>query len=307
MNQCPACGEAVLDTARFCSACGAVLAERPSSVRTNGRRGRCKYCGNEIAVGVNPCPHCGHELKWIRKPIHPTTAGNGLTSAETARQAETVDLAQDLGALGGWGFNNGLVTTFGSVFPGVGCLLGFLLLLLNPLWIVSSAVFYVIGTARLKKGDITGAQLALAHGRLTNWLLVVPCFVAWSLVFHAYQSGGAVYRMLHEPKVEVVQSASGPSATRPASPSIRAEMRQALTGGDVLQVWNTTDEPVTCTATLNNPELRTHPVYTFTAQPGAAKPQELGIKQFGHRIKKKPRCSVTIEVKETGEVYRFMP
>lgn len=33
----------------------------------------------------------------------------------------------------------------------------------------------------------------------------------------------------------------------------------------------------------------------------------LGLKQFGHRIKKKPRCSVTIEIPETGEIYRFTP
>lgn len=32
-----------------------------------------------------------------------------------------------------------------------------------------------------------------------------------------------------------------------------------------------------------------------------------GRKQFGHRIKKKPRCSVVIEVPETGESYRFTP
>ena len=41
--------------------------------------------------------------------------------------------------------------------------------------------------------------------------------------------------------------------------------------------------------------------------PAAKKPQELGLKQFGHRIKKKPRCSVTIEIPETGEIYRFTP
>ena len=209
--------------------------------------------------------------------------------------------------MGGWGFNNGLVTTFGRAFPGVGCLLGFLLLLLNPFWIVSSAVFYGIGTAKLKKGDVTGAQRALAHGRLTNWLLVVLCFVVWSLVFQSYRSGGAVYRMLHEPKVEIVQSMGSSSATKPASPSIRAEMRAALTGGYVLQVWNNTAQLVHCVATLNSPELRSSPTFSFVLEPGASKPKELGVMQFGHRIKKKPRCSVTIKVKETGEVYWYTP
>ena len=113
--------------------------------------------------------------------------------------------------------------------------------------------------------------------------------------------------MIHEPKVEIVQSAGSSSATKPASPSIRAEMRSALTGGHVLQVWNNTAEPVRCTATLNSPELYSSPTYSFTLEPGAKKPQELGLMQFGHRIKKKPQCSVTIVVEGTGEVYRYTP
>lgn len=223
------------------------------------------------------------------------------------RQTETVELSQDLDRLGAWGGNNALAEFFDSLFPFAGQLVRLLLFLLNPLWIVTAAIFSVQGTERLKKGDIEGARRSLFNGRFANWMMILAGIIAWTLFFQSCKPGGRVYRMIHEPKVEIVQSASVPGVERPASPSIRAEMRQALTGGHVLKVWNTTESPVTCVATLNSSELRTDPVYTFTAQPGAPKPQELGVMQFGHRIKKKPRCSVTIKVEETGEVYKFTP
>ncbi len=225
----------------------------------------------------------------------------------SGRQTETVELSQDLSQLGTWGANNSLARFFDWIFPFAGLLVRLLLFLLNPFWIVTAAIFAVQGTERLKKGDIDGARRSLFNGRFANWMMIVAGFIAWTAFFHFAQPGRMIYRMLHEPKVEVVQSATDSTAAQPASPSIRAEMRQALTGGHVLQVWNTTRKPVSCTATLNNPELRSSPTYRFTVDPGAQKPKELGIKQFGHRIKKKPRCSVTIEVEDTGEVYKFTP
>ena len=54
-------------------------------------------------------------------------------------------------------------------------------------------------------------------------------------------------------------------------------------------------------------KLRSAPTCRFTPEPGAEKPQELGLKPFGHRIKKKPLCSVVIEVPETGAAYRVTP
>lgn len=283
-------------------------ADRATPTSFVGRRGRCKYCGNIIAVGVNPCPHCGHELKWVRRSVLPTESGPTRSSAlEANRQTETVELSQDLSQLAAWGGHNALARFFDSIFPFAGVLVGLLLFLFNPLWIVTGAIFCIQGTERLKKGDIDGARRSLFNGRFANWMMIFTGIVAWTAFFHFAQPGRMIYRMLLEPKVEVVQSATGSTAAKPASPSIRAEMRQALTGGHVLQVWNATHKPVTCTATLNNPELRSSPTYRFTVDPGAQKPKELGIKQFGHRIKKKPRCSVTIEVEETGEVYKFTP
>lgn len=222
-------------------------------------------------------------------------------------QAKTVDLAQDLQQLGGWGFNNVATHAMWYLAPGMGCLTGLLLTIANPFWLVSSAIFGALGTEKLKKGDITGAERTLARGRLTNWLLMVPCLVAWLLFFHSCKPGGRVYRRLHKPKVEVVQSASTSTAAKPTAPSIRTKMRRTLAGGHVLQVWNAAGKPVACVATLENPELRSSPTYRFALEPGTKKPQELGLKQFGHRIKKKPRCSVVIEVPETGETYRYTP
>ena len=105
------------------------------------------------------------------------------TRSHALNQEKTVDLSQDLNNLGGWGFTNIGAHTLGLAFPGLGCLTGILLTCINPLWIVSSAVFAVTGIIKLKKGDIAGAERALAHGRLTNWLLVFAGFVAWMLFF----------------------------------------------------------------------------------------------------------------------------
>ena len=224
------------------------------------------------------------------------------------RQSETVDLAQELDQLASWGGNNALAQFFDSLFPFAGMLVRLILFLINPLWIVTAAVFGIQGTERLKKGDTDGARRSLSNGRFVNWMMIVAGLVAWTVFFKLAQPGHMVYRMLHEPKVEAIQETPNDlTGTKPASPSIRAEMRQALTGGHVLQVWNTTEKSVSCLATLNNPELHSSPTHRFTLEPGAEKPKELGIKQFGHRIKKKPRCSVTIKVEDTGEVYRFTP
>lgn len=214
MSFCVNCGNPVSETARFCSNCGTRVPRAQPSEPDNGISvanvtesrsnlnnhvvppviappdktgawlGRCKYCGTEIPVGANPCPCCGHELKWVRRPVRQSAPDGGRPAAQKpVRQAETVDLAQDLNNLGSWGFNNGLVTTFGSVFPGVGCLLGFLLLLLNPLWIATSAIFCIQGTERLKKGEIDGAQRSLVNGRFANWMMVFIGFIAWGIVF----------------------------------------------------------------------------------------------------------------------------
>ena len=230
------------------------------------------------------------------------------TKTQETHQSETVDLAQELDQLASWGGNNALAQFFDSLFPFAGRLVRLILFLINPLWIVTSAVFGIQGTERLKKGDVDGARRSLVNGRFANWMMVVAGLVAWTVFFKLAQPGQIIYRMLHEPKVEAIQAADNDSAgEKPASPSIRAEMRQALTGGHVLKVWNTTTKPVSCVATLENPELRSAPRCRFTLEPGAEKPQELGIKQFGRRIKKKPRCSVVVEVPETGEAYRFTP
>ena len=159
MNQCPSCGEAVSETARFCSACGAALAEQTASAHRVGRRARCKYCGSEIAIGVNPCPHCGLELKWVRRTIQtPTDAGSRSSAPETARQAETVDLALELDHLAWWGTNNVVAKACDWVFPFLGSLVGFVLFVLNPLWLVSSAIFAVAGVGKLRRGDEDGAE-----------------------------------------------------------------------------------------------------------------------------------------------------
>ena len=271
MNHCPACGEAVSDTARFCSACGVPLAEPSASVRQSAS-----------VDGLPP-------------------------ASETKHQTETVELAQELDQLHAWGGNNALAEFFDDLFPFAGKLVRLFLFVANPLWIVTAAFFAVQGTERLKKGDVAGARRSLSNGRFANWIMILVGIIAWTVFIKLAQPGGSIYRMFHEPKVEIVQSATDENAAEPASPSIRAEMRQALTGGHVLQVWNETTSPVTCIAMLNNPELRSSPTHRFTLEPGAEKPKELGIKQFGHRIKKKPRCSVTIKVEETGEVYKFTP
>ena len=207
-----------------------------------------------------------------------------------------------------WGGNNALAQFFDNIFPFAGMLMRLLLFLLNPFWIITAAIFGVQGTERLKKGDIDGARRSLFNGRFANWMMILAGLVAWTVFFKLAQPGQMIYRMLREPRVEAIQTASNDSTrTTPVTPSIRAEMRQALTGGHVLQVWNTTENPVACVATLNNPELHVSPTCRFVLEPGAEKPKELGIKQFGHRIKKKPRCSVTIKVEETGEVYKVTP
>jgi hypothetical protein len=230
------------------------------------------------------------------------------TKKQKIHQSETVDLAQELDQLASWGGNNALAQFFDSLFPFAGMLVRLILFLINPMWIVTAAVFGIQGTERLKKGDTDGARRSLSNGRFVNWMMIVAGLVAWTVFFKLAQPGQIIYRMLHEPKVEAIQAGPNDSTgAKPVSPSIRAEMRQALTGGHVLQVWNTTEEPVSCLATLNNPELHSSPTHRFTLEPGAEKPKELGIKQFGHRIKKKPRCSVTIKVEDTGEVYRFTP
>ena len=223
-------------------------------------------------------------------------------------QSETVDLAQELDQLASWGGNNALAQFFDTLFPFAGMLVRLILFLINPLWIVTAVFFGIQGTERLKKGDIDGARRSLFNGRFANWMMIVAGLIAWTIFFKLAQPGHMVYRMLHEPRVEEIQAAPHDSTgTKPILPSIRAEMRQALTGGHVLQVWNTTEKPVSCIATLNNPELHSSPTHRFTLEPDAEKPKELGIKQFGHRIKKKPRCSVTIKVEETGEVCKFTP
>lgn len=33
------------------------------------KKGRCKHCGLQVLVGQNPCPHCGHELKWSQATV----------------------------------------------------------------------------------------------------------------------------------------------------------------------------------------------------------------------------------------------
>lgn len=91
MDVCPNCGKPVNGSNKFCTNCGTSLvremSETPSAEEavsppeshdspvsrsaptaspstTNRRVGRCKYCGKIIHVGDNPCPNCGHELKW---------------------------------------------------------------------------------------------------------------------------------------------------------------------------------------------------------------------------------------------------
>ena len=94
MNFCPNCGKSVNGSNKFCTNCGVSLvsenSETPSAEAVvsppenhssppeqsappvpppepkvaDRRIGRCKYCNKIIHVGDNPCPNCGHELKW---------------------------------------------------------------------------------------------------------------------------------------------------------------------------------------------------------------------------------------------------
>ena len=90
--------------------------------------------------------------------------------------------------------------------------------------------------------------------------------------------------------------------------SIRAEMRHGAAGGYVLQVWNTTDAPIKCVATLNNPTLKKAPTYRFRLNPHQEKPQELGAGQFGgRRILDDPPCTVTVTITATGETHTYQP
>ncbi len=90
--------------------------------------------------------------------------------------------------------------------------------------------------------------------------------------------------------------------------SIRGEMRHGALGGYVLQLWNTTDQPLKCEGVLNNPKLKNAPRYLFVLQPNASKPQELGAGQFhGHRILLDPPCTVTVTIHATGETHTYRP
>ena len=153
MNHCPACGEAVSGTGRFCSACGVPLVEPPSSVRQSAP-----------ADGLPP-------------------------ASETKHQTETVELAQELDQLASWGRNNALAEFFDALFPFAGQLVRFLLFLLNPFWIITAAIFGVQGTERLKKGDVAGARRSLSNGRFANWIMILVGIIAWTVFIKLAKPG----------------------------------------------------------------------------------------------------------------------
>lgn len=43
--------------------------QNPHQIPALLRKGRCKHCGLSVLVGQNPCPHCGHELKWSQAVV----------------------------------------------------------------------------------------------------------------------------------------------------------------------------------------------------------------------------------------------
>ena len=113
---CPICGKSNAPDFRFCPYCGTRLpdlstvaspatvpaeggapatraqAAEPAPAPTTGRGPRCKHCGKAVAPGANPCPHCGGELKWVRKISYgknapPRAAVASLSSAMAAVDA----------------------------------------------------------------------------------------------------------------------------------------------------------------------------------------------------------------------------
>lgn len=90
----------------------------PASPKKTGPR--CKHCGHPVSVGTNPCPKCGHEIKWVKKvgygpqtkasvsSLSPTVkrnetsgASSGARTSGPAKKNETKEYAAGMGFL--WG------------------------------------------------------------------------------------------------------------------------------------------------------------------------------------------------------------
>lgn len=128
MNKCPKCESPVLDGSKFCGNCGASLAvsEHAEDVMTPsipggdpvagsvssstqdsrptptfGKKGRCKYCGHQVLIGSNPCPNCGHELRWGQKMVQiRVTSGQ---SQQSTKPQSTKPRNEHPGVFSFWG------------------------------------------------------------------------------------------------------------------------------------------------------------------------------------------------------------
>ena len=255
----------------------------------------CNNCGEKIPEGTTKCPKCGEFI--VSKANLEQITKNSAQAAATGVAAEN----------------------FAEVMMGDGCL-GLLLLFFNPLYWTGRGYLERAQEAA-KDGDIDLSNAMLKKGKRYIWLafptsiLLIALVIAVAVCCIKYRSSTATaYRVGNKPaaaqmagKAPMVEKVEeeGPKAT--TSRSIRGEMRHGALGGYVLQLWNTTDQPLECEAVLNNPKLKQSPKYLFVLQPKASKPQELGAVQFGHRILTKPPCTVTVTVLATGETHTYRP
>lgn len=160
MKLCPSCGKTVADGDRFCGNCGTSLTiqdqhvtnehketelepagptesvassvspPQTSPIIGSARRGRCKYCGQSIAIGATPCPHCGHELKWVKR----TTVAAKTPSVFLGVPSSESELANMRA-------RNGQTSSAGAIILGVLSLIGcFLPIVGVPLAIVGLVV-----------------------------------------------------------------------------------------------------------------------------------------------------------------------
>lgn len=100
------------------SVTGSANKSAPASAKQTGPR--CKHCGHPVSVGTNPCPKCGHEIKWVKKvgygpqtkasvsSLSPTVkrnetsgASSGARTSGPAKKNETKEYAAGMGFL--WG------------------------------------------------------------------------------------------------------------------------------------------------------------------------------------------------------------
>lgn len=160
MKLCPSCGKPATESDRFCGGCGTSLTiqdlhvtnehnetesdsagqaecaaasvslTQSSPIISSARRGRCKYCGQSIAIGVTPCPHCGHELRWTKR-IAPTAKTPSAFLGVPSSESELANIRA----------RNGQTSSSGAIVLGVLSLVGcFLPIVGVPLAIIGLVV-----------------------------------------------------------------------------------------------------------------------------------------------------------------------